>query len=70
MAFMFAVTLLALVQLVVKNKFPVVRSISVVLLFLGSILIVEALRAFGRKRMADEDDTPSGDIASAVGERA
>lgn len=65
MAFMLAVTLLALVQLVIKSDFGVVRVIAAVLFVLAAVLVVEALRAFGGKLMTDEEDAPAVSTVSA-----
>jgi carbon starvation protein len=53
MIFMLAVTLLALVQLAVKNEFVVVRVIAAVLFLLAATLVVEALRAFRGGKVED-----------------
>lgn len=56
MVFMLAVTLVALAMLVVENQFPVIRTIAALLFVLAVILVVEAVRAFGRETMTDEED--------------
>ena len=59
MIFMFAVTLLALAQLVLKEQFNVIGVIAGLLFVLALVLIVEAVRAFGGKIVSDdalEDD--------------
>jgi carbon starvation protein len=48
MIFMLSVTLLALTQLVIDNKLNVIGVIAAILLVLAVVLIVEAMRAFGR----------------------
>ena len=64
MLFMFAVTLLALVLLVWQSDILVIRSIAGFLFVLALILIYEAIRAFGRGRV--EDDEPLADTGPAV----
>jgi len=54
MGFMFAVTLLALVQLVVAERFNVIGTIAALLFVLAVVLIVEAARAFGGGKVADD----------------
>jgi carbon starvation protein len=61
MVFMFAVTLLALVQLVLKEGFNVIGSIAGLLFVLAVVLIVESLRAFRGEVVRD---LPSGDKPS------
>jgi carbon starvation protein len=56
MVFMFAVTLLALVQLVIKEGFDVIGVIAAFLLVLAIVLIIEAFRAWGGEVMPDADD--------------
>lgn len=59
MIFMFAVTLLALAQLVLKEQFTVIGVIAGLLFVLALVLIVEAVRAFGGEIVSDdalEDD--------------
>jgi carbon starvation protein len=58
MVFMFAVTLLALVMLVLKGDVLVIRAIAGFLFVLAIILIFEAVRAFGRERVEDEEVLP------------
>jgi len=60
MIFMFAVTLLALTQLVVNEGFNVIGVIAGFLLVLAVVLIVEALRAF--RSRAPERASQSGDL--------
>jgi carbon starvation protein len=60
MIFMFAVTLLALAQLVLKEQFNVIGVIAGLLFVLALVLIVEAVRAFGGEIISDdalEDDS-------------
>jgi len=61
MVFMFSVTLLALVQLVMREQFNVIGVISALLLVLAVILIVESVRAYGGDIVAEEahDNEPS-----------
>jgi len=61
MVFMFAVTLLALAQLVMREQFNVIGVIAALLFVLAVILIVESVRAFGGDIVADEahDDEPA-----------
>jgi len=54
MLFMFAVTLLALVQLVMNERFNVIGIIAGLLFVLAIVLIVEAVRAFGREIVKDD----------------
>ncbi len=54
MVFMFAVTLLALVQLVIREQFNVIGVIAAMLLVLAIILIVESVRAFTGGLVADD----------------
>jgi carbon starvation protein len=65
MVFMFAVTLLALVQLAVKNEFMVVRVIATVLLVLAVVLMVEAFRAFGGSRVEDGERVPEQEAVAS-----
>jgi carbon starvation protein len=58
MIFMFAVTLLALALLIVKNDILVIRSIASFLFVLALILIVEAVRAFRGDLMPENDALP------------
>jgi len=58
MVFMFAVTLLALVMLILKGDVLVIRAIAGFLFVLAIILIFEAVRAFGRGRVEDEEGLP------------
>jgi carbon starvation protein len=63
MVFMFAVTLLALVQLVVREQFNVIGVIAALLFVLAVVLIVESVRAFGGEIVPDEvadDDVAPG----------
>jgi len=55
MLFMFAVTLLALSQLVLKEGFTVIGTIAGFLLIMAVILIVEAIRAFGGEVVAEDE---------------
>lgn len=64
MIFMFCVTLVALVFLVLQNDFAVIRSISAILFVLAVILIVEALHAFRGERVPE--DPLSGDGAATA----
>jgi carbon starvation protein len=60
MIFMFAVTLLALAQLVIREQVNVIGVIAALLFVLAVVLIVESIRAFGGKIVSDElagDDT-------------
>ncbi len=54
MVFMFAVTLLALAQLVVKEQFNVIGVIAALLFVLAIVLIVESVRAIGGELVSDE----------------
>jgi len=54
MIFMFAVTLLALAQLVIAERFGVIGVIAALLLVLAIVLIVEAARAFGGGDVCDD----------------
>jgi carbon starvation protein len=56
MIFMLCVTLLALALLVIKNDFVVIRTIAALLFVLAVTLVVEAVRAFGRELVVEEDD--------------
>jgi carbon starvation protein len=67
MIFMFGVTLLALVFLVWKNDVLVIRSIAAFLFVLALILIVEAVRAFSREQVADDDTLPDEGPAVPAG---
>jgi carbon starvation protein len=62
MLFMFAVTLLALAQLVIREQFNVIGVIAGLLFVLAIVLIVESVRAFGREIVGDDalDDEPAG----------
>jgi hypothetical protein len=61
MVFMFAVTLLALAQLVIREQFNVIGVIAALLFVLAIILIVESVRAFGGEIVEDSavDDEPA-----------
>ena len=61
MVFMFAVTLLALVQLVMRERFNIIGVIAALLFVLAIILIVESVRAFGGEIVEDSavDDKPA-----------
>lgn len=61
MVFMLCVTLLALAMLVVQNDFLVIRTIAALLFVLAVTLIVEAVRAFGRELVVEDDD---GDVVA------
>jgi carbon starvation protein len=54
MVFMFAVTLLALVQLIIREQFNVIGVIAAMLLVLAVILIVESVRAFSGDVVSDD----------------
>jgi carbon starvation protein len=60
MVFMFAVTLLALTQLVIREGFNVIGAIAAFLLVLAIVLIVEAFRAWGGEVMSDAEDDSTG----------
>jgi len=64
MLFMFAVTLLALVQLIVREQFNVIGVIAALLFVLAIVLIVESIRAFGgaivKDEVFEEDPTAEG----------
>lgn len=61
MLFMFSVTLLALAQLVIRERFNPIGVIAALLFVLAIILIVESVRAFGGETVGDEaiDDEPA-----------
>jgi carbon starvation protein len=65
MLFMFAVTLLALVQLVIQRGASVIGVIAAFLLVLAVVLIVEAVRAWGGEVVADSDDA-AGDADESL----
>jgi carbon starvation protein len=67
MVFMFCVTLLALVLLIWKNEFLVIRTIAAFLFVLAVILIVEAIRAFGGALVVEDDALPDDGIAVSPG---
>ncbi len=69
MVFMFAVTLLALVQLIVREQFNVIGVIAAMLLVLAIILIVESMRAFTGEIVADDvvDDETAATAAGFDG---
>jgi carbon starvation protein len=60
MVFMFAVTLLALVQLVVKERLDVIGVIAGLLFVLALVLIVESVRAFGGDVVTDGEGDEGG----------
>jgi len=64
MVFMFAVTLLALIQLIIREQFNVIGVIAAMLLVLAIILIVESARAFTGEIVAD--DVVDGDAATTA----
>ncbi|MCZ6766772.1 MAG: carbon starvation protein A [bacterium] len=64
MIFMFGVTLVALVFLVLQNDFAVIRSIAAVLFVLAVILIVEALRAFRVERVPEDPLAGDGTVTA------
>jgi carbon starvation protein len=61
MVFMFAVTLLALVQLIVREQFNVIGVIAGLLFVLAIVLIAESIRAFGGEIVTDDvfEDEPA-----------
>jgi carbon starvation protein len=65
MVFMFAVTLLALVQLIIREQFNVIGVIAAMLLVLAIILIVESVRAFSGDVV--NDDVTDDETAPAAG---
>jgi carbon starvation protein len=67
MVFMFCVTLLALVLLIWKNEFLVIRTIAAFLFVLAVILIVEAIRAFGGALVVEDDALPDDGITVSPG---
>ncbi len=62
MAFMCTVTLIALVQIVTRERFSLIGSIAALLLVLACVLIAEAVRAWKGERVPDavDDDPPVG----------
>jgi hypothetical protein len=67
MVFMFTVTLIALGTLVAEHENTVIRVIAAFLFVLAIVLIVEAVRAFGRGRVTDEETADEGRIIPAGG---
>lgn len=67
MVFMFAVTLLALVQLIIREQFNVIGVIAALLLVLAIILIVESVRAFRGEIVTDDVDGETADAAGFEG---
>jgi carbon starvation protein len=61
MIFMFAVTLLALAQLALRERFNVIGIVAALLLVLAIVLIAESIRAIRRDHA--DDDEPSSDRA-------
>lgn len=61
MLFMFAVTLLALAQLVIREQFNPIGIIAAFLFVLAIVLIVESIRAFGGETIRDDaiEDEPA-----------
>jgi carbon starvation protein len=60
MLFMFTVTLLALAQLVVRERLNVIGVIAALLFVLAVVLIVESVRAFGGDIVPDEAEDDAG----------
>jgi carbon starvation protein len=60
MLFMFTVTLLALVQLVIREQLNVIGVIAGLLFVMAIVLIVESIRAFGGEIVPDDPEEESG----------
>ncbi len=69
MVFMFIVTLLALVMLVLKADMLVIRTIAAFLFLLAITLIVEAVRAFRGDIVVEDDDLPDDGAAVVAGSK-